>query len=75
VALESHKKSLVTYALMQGIKESATLRTGPKSTKSAPRVVYRWGKQNDRVKAYIQERKEINRIVKFLRICPLLLWV
>ena len=65
-------ESVRNYALMQGIKESSTLRVGPKGDKSTPRVAYRWGKQNGQVKAYLRERREINKITKFPRVCPLL---
>jgi hypothetical protein len=60
-------ESLMNYALMQGIKESSTLRIGPKGGKPSPRVVYRWGNQNGQVKAYLRERRAINKIAKYLR--------
>lgn len=60
MALESQIKSLINYAIMQSIKESSTLRVGPKGSKSSPRVVYRWGKLDGRVKFYLmKERRSI----------------
>jgi hypothetical protein len=70
VALESQNKSLNKYALMQGIKESSTLRVGPKGEKPRPRIVYRWGKQDGQIKKYLRERREIYKILKSLRVCP-----
>jgi hypothetical protein len=72
VALESHNDALLRYELLQGIKESSTLRIGPKGGKSPPRVVYRWGKQDMQIRKYLNERKKINKLLKSLRICPLL---
>jgi hypothetical protein len=71
VAVESQSKALIRYALMQGIKESSTLRVGSKGNKPSPRVVYRWGEQEGQVRAYLAERKAIKKIAKSLRICPL----
>jgi hypothetical protein len=57
---------------MQGIKESSTLRIGPKGGNPCPRVVYRWGEQDGQVKVFLRERREINKITKDLRYCPLI---
>jgi len=65
-------ESLRNFALMEGIKESSTLRVGPKREKPAPRIVYRWGKQDGQVRPYLRERRKIKRIISNLRVCPLL---
>ena len=67
VAMMSQIKSLIMYALMQGIKESSTLRIGPKGHKPRPRIIYRWGKQDGQIKKYLRERRKINKIAEDLR--------
>jgi hypothetical protein len=66
VAMMSQIKSLIRYALMQGIKESSTLRVGPKGEKPSPRVVYHWGEQRGQIKEYLKGRREINKIARNL---------
>jgi hypothetical protein len=51
---------------MQGIKESSTLRVGPKGGKPSPKVANRWGKQDGQVELYFENRREINKIEKNL---------
>ena len=65
-------ESLRNYVDMQGIKESSTLRVGPKGEKQRPIIIYCEGKQDGQIKKYLHERREINKIMKSLRICPLL---
>jgi hypothetical protein len=72
VAMFSGIESLRKYVWMQDIKESSTLRVGPKGEKPSPRVVYHFGKQDGQIKKYLRERKKINKISKSLKICPLI---
>ena len=62
VASESKIQALKDYVLMQGIKESSTLRVVPKGDKPSPRLVRRFGSQSGRVKVFLDERREIKRI-------------
>ena len=70
MADKSQNKSLIRYALMQGIKESSTLKMRLKGGKLYPKVVYRWGKQDGQVKAYLKERRKINKTAKSLSLLP-----
>jgi hypothetical protein len=62
----SQIKALIRYALMQGIKESSTLRIGPKGVEPSPRVIYHWGKQDGQVKNFLRERKQIKKNMEYL---------
>jgi len=62
VALESHNEKMKDYALMQGIKESSTLRVSPKRMKRSPRIVYRYGMQEDQIRSFLCHRNMIKRI-------------
>jgi len=64
VAIESQIEKLKDYALMQGIKESSTLRIGPKGDKPFPRMVYRYGKQDGEIQNFLKKRKEITRTIE-----------
>ncbi|MCJ7634423.1 hypothetical protein MUP77_18780 [Candidatus Bathyarchaeota archaeon] len=75
LALISGIESLRKYSLMQGIKESSTLRIGDKGTKTSPRVVYRWGKQNFQIAIYLKDRKNMKKALKGIRVCPLITYV
>ena len=75
VAMMSQIKPLIRYALMQGIKESSTLRVGPKGGKPSPRVAYRWGKQDGQVKVYLRERRKINKIAHASRCAHIIRYV
>jgi len=67
VAMESQISKL-DYALMQGIKESSTLRVGPKGEKPSPRIVYCAGKKKGEIYNYLKKREEIKcNIKKFAR--------
>jgi hypothetical protein len=50
VAIESQIGKLKDYALMQGIKESSTLRISQKGEKPSPKIVYRYGNQDGEIK-------------------------
>jgi hypothetical protein len=52
------------YVLMQGIKESSTLRVGTKGEKPMPKIVYRFGKQDQKIRKYLEKREEIKKIIR-----------
>lgn len=64
VALESHYPKLKDYAIMQGIKESSTLRISTKREKPSPRIVFRFGKQDKQIQDYLKFRRMIKGIIK-----------
>jgi hypothetical protein len=66
IAVESQLGKLRDYVLMQGIKESSTLRVGPKFKKPSPRIVYRYGKQDKQIREFLEMRKTIDHISKNL---------
>jgi hypothetical protein len=66
VAVESQLSKLRDYVLMQVIKESSTLRVGPKFKKPSPRIVYRYGKQDRQIQEFLDMRKTINHVSKNL---------
>jgi hypothetical protein len=57
VCLKSHNKEMVKWFIMQCIKGDSTLRVSPKQNKKSPRIVYRFGSQNNRIKHYLECRK------------------
>ena len=56
---------------MQAIKGACTLRVSEKPVKNGfkpkPRIVYRYGRQNQQIKAFLEKRKEIWNILKKIR--------
>jgi len=56
------------WVCMQAIKKTCTLRVSEKPTKNGfkpkPRIVYRYGSQNQRIKAFLGKRKEILNILR-----------
>jgi hypothetical protein len=62
VAVESQLGKLRDYVLMQGIKESSTLRVGSKGNRPPPKIIYRYGKQDKNIHSYLEKRKEIMKI-------------
>ena len=66
VCLMTKHRRLTEWLVMQCIKHSSTLRVSSKGEKSSPRVVYRHGKQNGQIRAYLEFRKRIKRIEKKL---------
>jgi len=63
VSLLSHNKKAQRYTLMQCIKEASTLRVSPKKQKPSPRIVYRYGKQDEQISSFLHYRKLIKRIL------------
>jgi hypothetical protein len=66
VCLESKNEGLIKWFLMQCIKGSSTLRLSPKREKASPRIVFRFGKQDQQIKNYVGNRRLIKRIIKKL---------
>ena len=64
LSLLSKNAKLKTYLIMQCIKQSSTLRISCKGEKPAPRIVYRFGKQNMQIKKFVSYRKQIKEIEK-----------
>ena len=56
-ALESGNENLKKWAIMQGIKESSTLRVSVKGKKPAPKIVFRFGSQDRQVKKFLETRR------------------
>jgi len=66
VALLSHCLGLQRYCLMQCIKTSSTLRISSKKEKPSPRIVFRYGKQENKVKDFLKIRKTVKKISRKL---------
>lgn len=64
IALESGSVDLKQWVTMQCIKESSTLRFSPKIDKPSPKIVYRYGSQNNQIKELLATRRIILNIVK-----------
>lgn len=64
VVLLSHNEGLKRYLIMQCIKKCSTVRVSSKGEKSSPRIVYRYGNQNENIREFLENRhliKEISR--------------
>jgi hypothetical protein len=61
VALESKNEELARYLVMQCIKESSTLRISSKKEKTSPRIVFRYGKQEEEIEAFLIWRKFLKK--------------
>ena len=64
VSLLSHNKGTQNYHLMQCIKQASTLRISDKKEKPSPRIVYRYGKEDDQIISFLEYRKLIKRIIR-----------
>ncbi len=67
IALQSHNRGLAKWFQMQCIKGCSTLRVSVKQEKPSPRVVYRFGRQDENAKEFMIMRKIIRKIEKKLR--------
>lgn len=56
--------NLVRYLVMQGIKQDSTLRIGNKRRKRIPQVVYAEGRQDNRIRNFLEYRRQI---LEFMR--------
>ena len=66
VALSALNRGLRKWQLMQCIKESSTLRVSSKREKPSPRIVHRYGKQDEQVKDFLRYRRLIKKTQKRL---------
>lgn len=66
VSLLSRHESLKRWFLMQCIKQASTLRVSSKGLKPSPRIVYRYGDQNEQVQDFLTYRQRIKRILRRL---------
>lgn len=64
VALQSRNQGLLKWFLMQCIKESSTLRISTKRQKPSPRIVFRYGKEDQQIKHFLEYR---NLVKSFAR--------
>lgn len=64
VSVCSRNSKLKDWLAMQCIKGSSTLRVAPKGDKPSPRVVFRYGKQDNQIRKFLRYRKLIERIEK-----------
>jgi len=62
VAILSKSIKLKDYLGMQCIKMSSTLRVAPKGDKPSPRIVFRYGRQDNAIKDFLEYRKLITNI-------------
>ena len=66
VSLLSKNRGILRWLPMQCIKESSTLRVSSKGGKPSPRIVFRFGKQDDQVRRFLESRKKIKKLVRLL---------
>jgi hypothetical protein len=67
VALQSQNRGLIKWWLMQCIKRASTLRISNKKQKPSPRIVYRYGKQDNQMRGFLEYRKLIKRLTRKLK--------
>jgi len=61
VWIESKNEGLGKWFAMQCIKESSTLRLSPKKEKSSPRIVFRFGNQDNETTNFLKYRKLVKK--------------
>lgn len=64
VSLLAGNEKSKDYLVMQCIKQSSTLRVSPKKQKPSPRIVYRYGKQDQEIQDFLEYRKLIKNIIE-----------
>lgn len=67
IAILSKSLKLKDYVLMQFIKMGSTLRVIPKEEKPSPRIIYRFGSQENAIKDFLRHRQLIKRIYRSIR--------
>jgi hypothetical protein len=67
VSLLSQHKALTKWFIMQCIKEGSTLRVSAKKEKPEPRIVYRYGSQNNQIAEFLAYRKIVKGIIAKLQ--------
>jgi len=55
---------LTGYVLMQAIKESSTLRLGPKGEKPFPKIVFRFGSQGQGINQFLEYRRRVRVLIQ-----------
>ena len=63
VSLQSKNQNMLRYLRMQCIKKSSTLRVRPKGEKTAPRIVYREGKEDEQISLFLNQRRLYQKII------------
>jgi len=63
VCLLSKHRKLTGWFIMQCIKEGSTLRVSPKKEKPEPRVVFRYGCQDNQIAEFLAYRRLVKNIV------------
>jgi len=66
VSLLSHNGMLEKWFVMQCIKRGSTLRMSSKEDKPSPRIVFRYGDQDNQINDFLKYRKIIRNIIKKL---------
>ena len=61
-ALQSQNKDLIKWCLMQGIKQSSTLRFSSKGKKKPPKILSTQGKQDKEIHNFLEYRKMTRKI-------------
>jgi len=64
VAILSKSVHLLRYLAMQCIKMSSALRVAPKGDKPSPRIVDKFGSQENAIKDFLRHRQLIKRIYR-----------
>jgi hypothetical protein len=59
VCLLSKHKKLTGWFILQCIKEGSTLRVSEKKEKPQPRIVYRYGSQQNQIAEFLAYRKVV----------------
>ena len=67
VSLLSQHKALTKWFLLQCIKQASTLRVSPKRKKPMPRIVYRYGSQENQIAEFLAYRNIIKGIIAKLK--------
>ena len=62
--LWTHRIELLKWVVMQLVKGCSTIRVSNKGAKKPPRIVYRSGSQNNRIKHFLDERKLLLEIYR-----------
>jgi len=66
ICLWTKYRRLTEWLIMQLIKKCSTLRISPKGNKPMPRVVYKYGRQDKKIKEFLDFRNKIKRIYRNL---------
>jgi abortive infection bacteriophage resistance protein len=67
VCLLSKHKKLTGWFILQCIKEGSTLRVSEKKEKPQPRIVYRYGSQQNQIAEFLAYRKIVKSIIAKLQ--------